>query len=470
MSFVVSHRSRPVGSGLMALFTAVALMIALAAPATATFTKPYTATWLSGSTPVANPPNQINLPGGSTTAVMRIKNYAFVSLGSADITPPSGYTLGGGSLAPTVGTATLAGNTLKLRNLSLAPGASVNVTISLSTSCLSSPGSEWALTVKQGGNFTGTTFVRKHGTVAPKTVTAGSTCRLRFASQPNTTETGALIRDGHDSTGNPVKVEIYDPGTGLTVSSTAAVTLTLQSNPAGGTLSGGSANAVGGVAKFPSLSIGTPGPYTLKASSPAASNAPVSDDFNIANTVATCAGAGCTFTDTQGQNSYKTKPQQGTAGATWASSLNLPGLKVSCNFAPFNYPESRQPNAVWFIYDDGSTGSAKLNTIVIDKTIVQETPENGTSKYRVCYSSPDPFKDRTGHWAQPDPWSNGPSAYFGGTWFTGLLPDCSHAHDAHDNDRHSSSSPVAPCVLKWTAKNGDRIGTFLTPPGDPTYR
>ena len=109
-----------------------------------------------------------------------------------------------------VGTATLAGNMLQLRNLSLAPGASVNVTINLSTSCLSSPGSEWALTVREGGGFTGTTFVRKHGTVAPKTVAAGSSCRLRFANQPDTTDTGAVIRDGHDSTGNPVKVEIYD--------------------------------------------------------------------------------------------------------------------------------------------------------------------------------------------------------------------------------------------------------------------
>jgi hypothetical protein len=456
MSFVVSYRSRPVGSGLMALFTAVALLVALAGPATATFTKPYAATWLSGSTPVANPPNQINLPSGSTSAVLRIKNHAFVALGSANITPPAGYTLSGGSLAPAVGTATLVGNTLQLRNLSLAPGASVNVTINLSTSCLTSPGSEWALSVREGGSFTGTAFVRKEGTVAPKTVAAGSSCRLRFANQPNTTETGALIRDGHDGTGDPVKVEIYDPVTGLTVSSTAAVTLTLQSNPAGGTLSGGSVNAVGGVAKFPSLSIGTPGPYTLKASSPAASNTPVSDEFNVANNVATCVGTGCSFTDAQAQNSYKTKPQQGAAGATWASTLNLPGLKVSCDFAPFDYPDARQPNAVWYVYDDGETDSAKVNTIVIDKAIVQETPENGTSKYRVCYSSPDPFKDRTGQWAQPDPWSNGPSAYFGGTWFTGLLPECSDG--------------VAPCVLKWTAKNGDRIGTFLTPPGDPNYR
>ena len=204
---------------------------------------------------------------------------------------------------------------------------------------------------------------------------------------------------------------------------------------------------------FPSLSIGTPGPYTLKASSPAASNTPESDEFNVANNVATCDGTGCSFTDTQALNSYKTKPQQGTAGATWASTLNLPGLKVSCDFAPFDYPDARQPNAVWYVYDDGATGSAKINAIFIDKAFVQETPDNGTSKYRVCYSSPIRSRIERGNWAQPDPWSNGPSAYFGGTWFTDLLPDC------------STKNPVAPCVLKLDGHGGNRIGTFLTPAG-----
>ena len=44
-------------------------------------------------------------------------------------------------------------------------------------------------------------------------------------------------------------------------------------------------------------------------------------------------------------------------GARWASSVNLPGVRVSCDFAPFDYPDERQPNAIWFSYDDGDTRS-----------------------------------------------------------------------------------------------------------------
>ena len=93
-----------------------------------------------------------------------------------------------------------------------------------------------------------------------------------------------------------------------------------------------------------------------------------------------------------------------------------------------------------------------------DDPIVDQTPDNDPSQYRVCYSSPVPFTDRTGDLARPDPWDDGPSAYFGTTWFTGLLPDCD------END------PVAPCVVKWTDDGGNRVATILTPPGDPFIR
>jgi hypothetical protein len=287
-----------------------------------------------------------------------------------------------------------------------------------------------------------------------------NSCLLRFANQPDTTETSLLIKDGYDSTGNAIMVEIYDPNTGQTVNSNAEVTLTLGFNPAGGTLIGGAATAVAGVATFPSLSINRPGPYKLLASSPVAAESELSNQFMVSNTVTACSGTGCFFREIQGLNSYTTTPKNGIAGAGYATTLNLTGLRVSCDFAPFFYSDARQPNSVWYVYEDGNS-SIKTNVIVINKAIVQITPENGASKYRVCYSSPEPFLDRTGNLAQPDPWSDGPSAYFGGTWYTGLLPDCGK----------KNPESKAPCSLGWTASaSGDRIGTFLTPPGDPSYR
>jgi hypothetical protein len=281
---------------------------------------------------------------------------------------------------------------------------------------------------------------------------------LRFVNQPRTTGTGRPTRDGHDSTGEAIRVEIYDPATNRTVDTDADVTLTLGLGSARGKLIGGTAKAVAGVATFPDLSIDTPGLFTLKASSAADSDTPLSDGFMVADTLATCDGPGCSFSETGEPHTYTATPEQGSAGARWASSVNLPGVRISCDFAPFDYPDERQPNTIWYSYDDGDTRSPKTIVIVIDKAIVDKTPDNGTSDYRVGYSSPVPFTDRTGEPARPDPWDDGPSAYFGTTWFTGLLPDC----DPND--------PVAPCVLGWTDDGGNRVGTFLAPPGDPSFR
>lgn len=464
----VTIRRRPrraIATRLIALIATLLLATTLGMTANAaTTTKPYTATWLSSGSPVANPPNELGLPGGAAELTLRMTNNANPqSLGSANITPPSGYTLTGGSLNSSIGTATVSGNTLQLRNLNLAPSASVDVTIKVNTPCIGGAAA-WSLIVKQANSFSGppgNDFVRTDGTVAPSTSVTASACLLRFANQPDTTKTGAIIKDGFASSGAAIRVEIYDPFTGLTVNSDAPVTLNTSYNPAGGALSGGGpVNASAGVATFDALSINRAGPYKLRASAPsAASNTPDSGQFMVSDTVTTCSGAGCSFTLPEGQSSYTTTPKKGTSGATYVASLNLSGLRISCDFAPFNYPDSRQPNAVWYVYDDGNSSSVKTNVIVIDKVIVQETPENGASAYRVCYSSPDPFTDRTGQPAPADPWPNGPSVYFGQTWYTGLLPDC------------KGKNPVAPCVVSWTGDSaGNRVGTFLTPPGDPSYR
>jgi hypothetical protein len=297
-------------------------------------------------------------------------------------------------------------------------------------------------------------------------VTTGS-CLLRFVNQPNTTQTGAIIKSGYDSTGDAIRVEIYNPTTGLVVSTNAQVTLTRSYYPGGGTLSGGGpVSAVNGVATFPSLSLNHSGAYRLQASSSAASNTPITNLFVIADVVEACSGVDCSFKQTQGKNSYKIDPATGTQGAAFVASLNLGGLKISCDFSPYSYPDSRQPNSVWYVYDDGTVGSVKTVTITIDKQIVQETAENGASFYRVCYTSPIRFTDRNGQPAPADPWTTpdgngavGPSTYFGTTWYTGLLPDC------------KAVSNVAPCVVSWSgSKGGNRLGVFITPPGDPGYR
>ncbi len=413
----------------------------------ATTTKAYAAVWVTGSGTASS----IGIARGATTVTLRLTNQADPqSLGSANISPPSGYTLTGAGVV---------GNVLQLRNLNLASGASVDVPISVTTPCLTGgPAQAWTLVVKQANNFSGppgNNFIPA-GPAPSTAVTGTATCLLRFADQPGTTQTGQLIRSGFDSTGASISVEIYDPTTGLTVDSSASVTLAQV--PDQGTLTGATETASAGVATFSTLSLDLAGRYVLRASSPAAGNTPNSDAFMVADTIEECTSADCSFEQTLDESSYTTTPNRIKAGATFVSSLNLPGLVISCAGAPYNYPDSRQPNTVWYEYDDGGT-SAKTNLIVIDKLTVQQTPENGASAYRVCYSSPDRFTDRLGN---PAPEDQAVTDYFGGTttWYTGLLPDCGN-----------KKKPQLPCVVNWTGDSGGaRLGTFLTPPGDPVYR
>lgn len=476
---VRGRRKRPIATGLVALVS-VLLVWAVAGVAVeaATTTKPYTATWVdsNGDNPVSNPPNTNSVSPGPATVYLQITNNASPqSLGSANITVPTGFTLTGGSVS-SPGSATPVGNKLQLRNLKLAPAASLVASISVTTPCLadSSITYLWSLRVKQANDFSGppgNDFDLKPPTEAPKTTLAGgSRCQLRFVNQPNTTVVLGVIKDGVGSTGNPIKVEIFDPATDLVVSSNENVTLTPVYNPAAGVIAGGTVAAAAGVATFSSLSLNKSGPYRLQASSPAASNTPVRPAppavFMIVDTLQTCSGTTCNFAPlTDGGSSYSTQPQTGTAGASLAASRNLSGLLISCDFAPFNYPDARQPNAIWYTYS--GTG-VKNNTIIIDKATVQITPENGASAYQVCFTSPTPFFARGGNTAPgsatitlntlPPAGTLLPSAYFGETWYIGLLPDC-------------GKKAVAPCVTGRSGSGaGNRTITFITPDGDPGYK
>ena len=335
MSNPARPRPRSIGTALIALLSALILVGASGLTVSATGVKQYSAAWVAGSGTVSNR----TIPGGTSSVVVRIKNHSSsVSMGSANITVPSAYTLNSGSLSAGPGTATKSGNVLQLRNLARGPGASVDVTINVTTTCGDSVNRTWSLAVKSGGGFSGDTLNIKPGTVAP--VTSVRDCFLRFANQPDTTLTGDEITDGFNSTGDPLKVEIFDLPTGQVVIVNATVTLSIVlPNLPGGALSNGSVGATSGVAMFPGLSIDTAGSYKLKAGSPVAVNEPKTvARFMVSDTVDTCEGSSCSFTETQPLTSYTTTPKQGTDGAEWATTLNLTSLKISCDFDAVQLP------------------------------------------------------------------------------------------------------------------------------------
>jgi len=411
----------------------------------------YSAAWAVDSESTTG---TLDLPGGTQDVTLRISNdsTSTENIASASVTLPSDY-----ELLPDE----VFGATVMITGLDVAPGESADdITINVRAPCLpNTDGTTWVTTAE---NSESAAFALADGPGDPTTTRTDASCQLRFANQPNTTKTLNVIKDGYNSTGTALQVEIIDPETHDVVSTDADVTMSIDTNPGGGALAGEVVAAVEGTATFSGLTIDKPAgtPYKLKASSEVATNTPKTNPFTVADTVAKCNGAGCKFNQAGGGVSYTTTPTTGKNGATFVASLNVPNLRIDCEFAPYNYPASRQPNSVWFLYDDGATGqSAKTNVIVIPGNIVKITPENGTSKYRVCYSSPVRFRDRNGNLAPLDNTRTGnPTTYFGVNWYTGLLPDC------------AKKNPVAPCVVKWVGSGPDRVGTFLTPPGDPGFR
>jgi hypothetical protein len=88
---------------------------------------------------------------GSTVTATFVNETAHQRLGSADLTAPSGYALS--SAKASQGSATVVGNMVELRDLGLAPGQSLTVTVQMvSTKCATK---KWAVVAKQSNNFSG---------------------------------------------------------------------------------------------------------------------------------------------------------------------------------------------------------------------------------------------------------------------------------------------------------------------------
>jgi len=114
---------------------------------------------------------------------------------------------------------------------------------------------------KQGNSYalSATAAALSSATSSSFSVVAGPPARLAFGQQPTDADDHVAIRP-------PVTVGILDSQGNLT-NSTATVTMSLASNPAGGTLLGATSSAaVAGVATFSNLSIDKVGTYQLGAS------------------------------------------------------------------------------------------------------------------------------------------------------------------------------------------------------------
>jgi hypothetical protein len=376
------------------------------------------------------------------------------SLGSADLTAPTGFVIPPSQAPPvtTAGSATVSsdGTSLELRSLSLAPGATATVSFEVTAPC-SVPSPTWSLIVKQANNFSGppgNNFALDPSSAL--TTTVSGSCFLSFSAEPgNAVLSTNITSQGFHTSGTPVGVEAED-GMGHPV---AGVTVTVSLLPAGGSakLSGtlSSVTASDGIATFGSasspLAIDQTGYFELDASA-AGFQSIVSSGFQITNTAEVCSSNPCA-TSTSGKSSSASVTAINEASGDILS-LGLGGLSYSCdNSLQDLYQSVSQPTGtdVWQASGNAiDTGANGQVTIRISKATVKLSPNNGAAHFQICYASTELFTPLAGTVVLPTSVPGSPTLYYG------LLPDCGNA----------SPAPV-PCVLSRNKDNaGDVLITF----------
>jgi hypothetical protein len=411
----------------------------------------------------AAPPKQFTLSLADSPPAVAGRTVTFVAtftngadqqqqLGSANLTAPAGFDVVAASV-PGPGTATVRGETVELRGLSLQPGAPpLAVSVTAVVPC-DAAASTWSVVAKQANNFNGppgNNLTLAPGSLLDTPVTGA--CALRFVTQPANAEVDAVITGApYDPAGPPVAVEAVDGAGARMATWSEPVDLALALGSGLGTLSGRSAAAPGGLAAFPALRIDAPGWYRLTATSGPLATPEPSAPFRIDDEATVCLeDVVCSATAATGRSDLTvTGLPNGNPDAGVLSLSFGAGLALDCD----GYTELTVGTAVF----DVTGGRTKTARLEIDKRAMASVPNNGASFLELCFGSAQPFTTKSG----------APSVVAGSyDWdgdgvlepvHRGLLPDCGAA--------------APPCVTKRHKDgSGDGVIEALLPAGDPAMR
>ena len=382
--------------------------------------------------------------GASTSFAFMITNEASSQqLGSVQISAPAGFVITGAS-----GAASFTSSSALFLNLSLAPSATTTLTLSVATPC-SGEAYQWGIEAKQSNNFNGlpgNDFQLDPASAGNLSGTLTGSSSLAFTSdgQPADTAAGAVITSRVDSQGGPVKVEVLNGCGQLVTTSSAEVTLAIESNPGSGTLSGTvMVPASGGIASFSDLTINQPGiGYTLIATSPGITSA-TSARFTISSSLQSCpSSALCSASASSATTSGTATTSSAAPGDFMATGIG--GVSYSCGGT---YHPVSDAFSFALLNAAGVPQSTTFTvSLEISKSLVESSGHPGASSWQICYASTSQFT------ALPS--TSGTAVIGGVTFNTGLLPDC-------------SGSQGPPCVQARHKDNaGNVVVTFLAP-GDP---
>ncbi len=452
----------------VAALAALAATLLSAAPASATAFKPYSIVICAPGETCTAPPSASSAVGSAIvppsagdqtmTATLTNENKLGTGkqVGSANLTPPAGFTVNSATYPEcSTCTATIVGNVVELRNLNLIPGATVVLSMSVSTpssgyTTTSAPASPWTIVAKQCNDFNG---AGNDLTVDASTSTLTTVLgELQFNTEPADASLTAPISTGPYGTGGPITVGAADlSGNPITW---FAGTVTIALNPQSGDLGGDDSAAAGsgGVASFGDLTVGATGyNYALLASSPNVGGG-TSSTFNVygQGTATSCGSGGCNGSLTQtGSTSQTTQVLSRSISGELTIALDngvgywtgAPIFGDCGNYTPMG------PDTATLELAGGNAPETVADTISMwvsrnwgFQTLV--------ANQQMCFAATNDFVSKSGNplnnnLAYPATLPDGQQG------FVGLLSDCS-----------AVSSTTEPCITIRTGSCKDQIGSL----------
>jgi hypothetical protein len=347
--------------------------------------------------------------GQSTTFDVALKNTssAGIQLGSAAITPPLGFKVTNASLPGGAnGHAYVILNIVVLDRLSVAPGATVHVSVTATApSRCKSPFDLWLSVANAGGLFGQLLRLDAANSSLTTPVTCDTATGLEFVGQP----TDSTVNEGISPS---VTVQLVDSGGNAVSTSGVSVTLAVLNDPGLGTLGGTLTEPTNasGAATFTGLSIDQPGVgYTLAASSSGLTG-DTSDAFNESDaTTTTCDPTAISCTSDLSTSTSDLSISAAPGAGTLSESVDV-GTPLSC---------ASRENGDYTGFDTNWYGFSETGTV--DKTLFYELfglTSDQISDIQVCFGAPYDFVNNFGDDAAAGTLPDGTPG------FVGLLPSC----------------------------------------------
>ena len=369
------------------------------------------------------------------------------TLRSLTFTAPVNFVITGASGPSGTSVSAVPGSSVTLKLPSEPAGSTFTVNVTALAPCVAASSEVWGVS---GIDSLGETN-EVHWSSSPLSVSVTGECSLAFTGQPAQTAVNSDILTGFNSTGSPLAVQLSDANNDPLnqadfSASRTQVTISIQTNPGGGTLAGTTTvTSTNGVADFGNLQINKAGVgYALAASASGFASA-TSSFFTITGQIQACGSGSCSAS----QSTATTATSATTTAPGDFVALGLGGVSLACNH--YKAVSDTADFGVFNSAGGGVAGSSATATLTLSKSAVESSPRP-LLLWQVCYASPTPFPVIPG--------TGGTTVIGGITNHTGLLLACILFPPGHKQ----------PCLIsqRFTATGGVQL-TFVAL-GDPYYR